>query len=493
MTTSILKSLCSHRIKGIQWRGILIAVVAFYANFLLLGKLYSVSLLVNELLKPPCGNFSHLNSTLTNFTLVDVGNTSNANENTTLECGGFGQGRGPTAWTGSTILSMYFLASAISGPLSDVFSLRKTAFIGAVITSISTLISSFAPNLPLFIVFFSVGGGFGTSLVIVASIYVILVHHPKRFAFMMGLTVAGSGLGIVTFGLTYPLLLNSVGWRWTVRLFSSLVFILAILILFYSNSGSEDPKGEVGGDDCISYVLAIRTGTSLEGNNSSGKPDECYVMSNEESPQSHRRSIEWKLLWNPYVLAIGLGRSLGYFGYSISLVHMVSFSEDIGVSNSQFTVISYGLGEFIGRIGVGLLGTWAKSQVHYIQQLAIFFTGFSTVLVPTITSLAPLIAHTFAIGVLTGSCVASDPVVLRDLLGKEKVAQALGFIWSFRAPFTLIAPPIAGWIFDAVGDYQASFYLGGAVAIFGSVIYFIIPLKQRRNRSLMPVDSSAAA
>ena len=77
--------------------------------------------------------------------------------------------------------------------------------------------------------------------------------------------------------------------------------------------------------DTISYVVAIQNGTTLEGGGPSGAPGAANNRDvNETVPLKRKSSIDWELLRNPYVLAIGLGRSLGFFGYSISLVHMVS-------------------------------------------------------------------------------------------------------------------------------------------------------------------------
>ena len=79
--------------------------VSFYANLVLLGKLYSISLLVNELLKPPClagGHDDGINTRklTTGNETVTTGNETvkptGSEANDTQGCGGFGAGRGPT-------------------------------------------------------------------------------------------------------------------------------------------------------------------------------------------------------------------------------------------------------------------------------------------------------------------------------------------------------------------------------------------------------------
>lgn len=234
------------------------------------------------------------------------------------------------AWTGSVLLSAYFLSSAFAGAFSDKFGRRKTAVVGALVTASSTIASSFAHNLLSFVLLFSVGGGFGISLVVIASVSTLQVYHPKHFSQIMGVSASGSGIGILTFGLTYSMMLNAFGWRWTIRLFGLLVSLLVLFCLTYGSGESKNMRVEVKeakDPDTISYVVAIRNGTTLEGGGPSGAPAPEASNNrdvNETLPLKRKTSIDWGLLRNPYVLAIGFGRSLGFFGYSISLVHMVS-------------------------------------------------------------------------------------------------------------------------------------------------------------------------
>ena len=150
----------------------------------------------------------------------------------------------------------------------------------------------------------------------------------------MGVAASGSGIGILTFGLTYSMMLNAFGWRWIIRLFGLLVSLLVLLCLAYGSGESNVDENtrveakEAKDPDTISYVVAIQNGTTLEGGGPSGGPAANGTHHrrgvNETVPLKRKSSIDWELLRNPYVLAIGLGRSLGFFGYSISLVHMVS-------------------------------------------------------------------------------------------------------------------------------------------------------------------------
>ena len=241
------------------------------------------------------------------------------------------------AWTGSAIISVYFLSCAIAGGLADKIGFRSMAIIGALITTTATLASSFVQSLPIFIFLFSVVGGSGVGLVDVSGIGSVLVHHPKHFAVMMGLVASGSGIGVITFGLTYDTLLHAVGWRWTVRLFSLLVFILALLALTYPNREADEKERESPmpsssssssseNDDAISYIAAIKSGTTLPGS-FAGQPDVYYLnlskFDNNGAKTERKGFVDWKLIRNPYVLAVGFGRSLAYFGYSIAVVHMV--------------------------------------------------------------------------------------------------------------------------------------------------------------------------
>lgn len=76
--------------------------------------------------------------------------------------------------------------------------------------------------------------------------------------------------------------------------------------------------------------------------------------------------------------------------------------------------------------------------------MAAFLLGSTTLLASTITNATHLFGHTFVVGILNGSGVVLDAIVFKDIVGDEKVPQALGFSLSLRAPFSLISAPIAG-------------------------------------------------
>lgn len=73
------------------------------------------------------------------------------------------------------------------------------------------------------------------------------------------------------------------------------------------------------------------------------------------------------------------------------------------------------------------------------------------------------------------------------MLGLERLSNAIGLILMVQGVAMLLGTTLSGFLREATGDYDASFYLAGGCICFGAV--FFLPLryvvnKERENNAL---------
>ncbi|KAG8228578.1 hypothetical protein J437_LFUL009283 [Ladona fulva] len=86
-------------------------------------------------------------------------------------------------------------------------------------------------------------------------------------------------------------------------------------------------------------------------------------------------------------------------------------------------------------------------------------------------------------GFTIGAYVGLTSVILVDLLGLAKLTNAFGLLLLFQGIASFLGPPIAGWLYDALGSYDPGFYVAGVmIAVSGLVLFFIPPLQRFVNQ-----------
>ena len=65
-----------------------------------------------------------------------------------------------------------------------------------------------------------------------------------------------------------------------------------------------------------------------------------------------------------------------------------------------------------------------------------------------------------------------ETVIIVKILGLKNLSSAFGLMLFFQGLASLIGTPIAGGIFDIVGNYDYSFYVAGGLFILASILGF---------------------
>ncbi|KAJ1935660.1 hypothetical protein GGF37_005912, partial [Kickxella alabastrina] len=133
------------------------------------------------------------------------------------------------AWIGTAMTFFTLSGSVFTGPLTDKFGFRAVPLVGTTICSIALLLASFTNALWQLVLTQGVMFGIGAALIYAPSVSLASQWHDKTRPLATGIAVAGSGAGGMLFTEITQTLMESVGYKWTLR-------ILALILLCISGS-----------------------------------------------------------------------------------------------------------------------------------------------------------------------------------------------------------------------------------------------------------------
>ncbi|KAI5634328.1 major facilitator superfamily domain-containing protein [Phthorimaea operculella] len=124
----------------------------------------------------------------------------------------------------STLDSVVNFSGFFVGPVIKTFSYRKVCFVGSFICAIGLLCTAPANSMAHIIATYSILGGFGVGLASSSSFVSLNHFFSKKRGQAVGLSMAGTGFGLMVMPQLVKLLLSEYGFRWTVVILGALAF-----------------------------------------------------------------------------------------------------------------------------------------------------------------------------------------------------------------------------------------------------------------------------
>eukprot|EP00164_Ancoracysta_twista_P009131 GFYU01013426.1.p1 GENE.GFYU01013426.1~~GFYU01013426.1.p1 ORF type:complete len:383 (-),score=107.53 GFYU01013426.1:62-1093(-) len=273
------------------------------------------------------------------------------------------------------------------------------------------------------------------------SVVIVNQYFKKKRSTAIGLAVAGSGVGTFVVAAVTTTLLDSVGWRSTLRVLAAVDFVVLVLC-------------------AVSYAPVPGL------------------------PKAAPRKLMDTVIWSDPVFKLLAGCIfVAGFGYWVPIVHLVSLAGTKGhdQADAVMLIVWLGIASTVGRVVFGKVAdSFDRMKVF---QLSVSVIGLSTVLVTFSNTLEQMIAYALVFGTFAGAFLATMPVLTAELMGLHNLANALGGIYSGMAITILLGPPTAGWIFEADdGDYTIAFVLSGCCMMAGNAFLWMVPCCMRSRQ-----------
>ncbi|KAL9965736.1 hypothetical protein ACROYT_G029578 [Oculina patagonica] len=351
----------------------------------------------------------------------------------------YGWSKALTGYIGSMGLGMNFFFGPFTSALCDRFGCRIVAMFGGIISVTAMFATSFVNSLVPIYLTYSILWGMGSSMCYVPTFLMVGRYFERRRSLANGIITAGSAVGALVMGPTINMLLESVGWRNTMRF--------------------------LGGVSCVMVLAALTY-----------RPAPVKREVNFEKKKKKLIDISvWKnkgfVVW---ALALGIF-NLGYF---VPYVYLPTHASYLNIPESQasFLIGFLSVGSLFGRLFFGHFSDYRWVNRLYLYQTALLIMAVTTTLCPLATSYGGLIVYTILFGIFDGVFVALIAVLTGDIVGFNKLPSALGFLYLVFSVPIMTGSLIAGFLSEITSTYNEAFYFSGAAIAVCTCVLSLVPV-----------------
>ncbi|XP_076162612.1 monocarboxylate transporter 5-like isoform X2 [Ptiloglossa arizonensis] len=425
----------------------------------------------------------------------------------------FEEGKGATAWVASILVGVTLCSGPISGSFVNKFGCRSVTISGSLLASACLLASMWARHIVT--LYFTIGIG----------------------------TACGSGLGTLVFVPCLKYLIARYGWRGALMICSGIVLNCIVLGALFRPLKASKPQKRSSPEDSFTKSLQ-KDDTKLYAvsfqklNNSVGiistisqpaliskdvlhqenlediqkEIPNLVQRHNEEMVYIHeslknlpskmkysntnskfkvyckekignlQEMLDISILKDPVYVLFTFSNFCTSIGFYVPYVYVLPQAEEQGINknDASYLLIVIGIANTLGRIVLGYISDKPWVNRLLIYNLCLTICGISTILSTVCRSFETFILYSSIFGFTSGAYVGLTSVILVDLLDLTRLTNAFGLLLLFQGFASLLGPPIAGWLYDALESYNPGFFTAGGMITVSGLILFFIPLIQQK-------------
>jgi OFA family oxalate/formate antiporter-like MFS transporter len=344
---------------------------------------------------------------------------------------------------------VFALSFVVAGRLQDRLGPFPISVTGAILITVAFIMSSFTTSLIWLYIWFGVVGGLGNGFGYATPIPVMAKWFPDRRGLAVGLAVAGYGGGSAIFGpIAKNWLIPSYGVNATFAILGVVFFVMTIVGAFLLRNPPVGYK-PAGWEPAPAAKAAATV--------------------HEFAPGETLRTPAFYFMW----VAYALGTTAGLMVIS----QLVPFAESKGLSAAvaSTAIIIGAVGNASGRILSGAL----SDAIGRLNTLRLMI-AISAVAVPIMYN----VTGTFETGLVFlllvfivywcyGTQLSVNASTTSDFWGTKNAGINYGLLFTAWGVAGIIGPRLGGQLFDRFGNYQAAFYIAGALAVVALVSEFL--------------------
>ncbi|KAH8820728.1 major facilitator superfamily domain-containing protein [Xylogone sp. PMI_703] len=326
---------------------------------------------------------------------------------------------------GTISISLMTIGAPFSVAWAKRFSPRSVSLVGGLIFGVAQILASFGTRLWHFELTQGVLLGVGTCMPYMAAVTVAPTWFSARRGLAMGIILAGTGVGGLVWAPALKALINSIGYRDTLRLSGALSFALILI-------SSTPMTWEAQSQARINAENALQT-SRIRG---------IFVVP----------LVDWRVAKTRKFVAQGLGAIFQAAAYYTPVFFFASYASTLGYSNTagaNFIALSNACNA-IGKIVIGFFADrMGRLNTMFLTTflsavIAIAFWLPSTMYGTTNDSRGLFIAFTICYGLFASAYVSLFPASLVEIFGVQNFASVNGVLYMIRGMATLVGTPVAG-------------------------------------------------
>lgn len=342
---------------------------------------------------------------------------------------------------GSICIGATFFLSAVSSMLTDRFGVRPTVVAGGILATAAVLISSWMHMVELLWLTYGLLFGVGASLAYTPSLAVLSHYFKRRVGLVNGIATAGSSVFTVALPNLLSLTLRAIKLSHTLQVMAALMSTVILCgFTFKSPPGTR---------------RHIPVDHKTRGS--------CFGLLNK-AIWRNRKYVLW-VTAVPFAL----------FGYFVPYVHIVKHVRDtLPGANGEQLLACIGVSSGIGRIIFGKLADIPEINPIVLQQVSFLCIGALTMFIVVADTFLSLVFICLLMGLFDGCFISLIAPVALDLVGPKGCTQAIGFLLGICALPLTVGPPVAGMLYDRLGNYKIAFLAAGVPPILASAFMCFI-------------------
>jgi MFS family permease len=363
----------------------------------------------------------------------------------------FGWGRAETSGPFALCILVSGLLGIISGRLSDRFGSRKVVSLGGIILGLGFVLMSLINSLWQLYLFYGVLVAIGLSAIYIPLVTMIARWFTKRRGLMSGIGISGIGFGIGVVPALASQLIIKFQWRTPLLVIGVVLMVSIALLAQLLRNAPEIISPPSRPENQVKESLTVDEGFSFV--------------------EATRTRQFWMIFtaWFFY----------GFF-YQIGIVHIVPYATDLGMSTITAATIltTIGLVGTVGRISQGFISDRLGNKNTVFASYALMglaYVGLAVVhFVWMLYIFAVIFGFLFGIGILLIPMVA-------EYFGFKELGFISGVLIFSNNLGGAIGPPLAGGIFDALGNYNLAFILCAAAGLVAGLIVLLLKPASRHG------------
>ena len=370
-----------------------------------------------------------------------------------VDKGGFGWSK-TTAALPYTIAIAFFAGMMVpAGRLQDKFGPRIVSTIGALLTGIGLVVTSFASpgNILPALIGFGVMAGTGIGLGYAsATPAAVKWFPPEKKGLITGIVVSGFGLASVYIAPVSRFLLATYGVNGSFMILGIAFAVITFIIAQFIRNPS---------------TPAVSLNWQASNNNDNYKVDHSW--------SEMLRTRTFYLLWIEF--ACGAMAGLMIIGHLAKIVTVQSanaiqigfiFVALLAIFNAGGRLVAGFASDHIGRIKTILI-------VCLSQAVVMFFF-------PKISTIFTFVIGSAIVGFSYGACLSLFPSTCADYWGTRNLGLNYGILFTAWGVGGVFGPILAGKIADASGNYNMAYTISASLMILAAILTFFTKAPERR-------------
>ncbi|HEX3938899.1 MAG TPA: oxalate/formate MFS antiporter [Xanthobacteraceae bacterium] len=363
-------------------------------------------------------------------------------------------------WTVSLLVILQTWFSPFQAYLVDRFGPRLLISIGAFLAGGSWVMAAYAGNVWALYLSYGVIGGFGTGIIYVGIVGLMVRWFPDRRGLAAGIAAAGYGFGAVFTSFPIDSMIKSSGYAQTLIVWGLIQGVIGIL----AAQGLRLPPEDFAAPGAAPVSVAV--------------------------PQARRSYAPAEMLKSPVFYLLFLMMSMMSTSGLMVVFNVGPFAKDFGVANLPVLgmaalPLSLTLSRFTNGLTRPFFG-WVSDRIGREPTLALAFAlecAAILVLFAYIHQPALFVVLSGLVFFGWGEIFSLFPSTLTDTFGPKYAATNYGFLYIAQGVGSILAGPAAAFLKQQTGSWTAVFIV---VAVLDAVtaLLAITALRPMRAKHL---------